>query len=158
MSKDYEFVSTTNILIVKDGKVLFIKRSEKLENFPGWLMLPGGKQEVDETPQQAAIRETWEETGIKVINPKLKVVATHNHFYRSRVYLVFIFQAEEFSGELKESDEGTPLWLPLEKVLKDPKLYPDLKRHIRLVMEVKDDSVIFTYHKFNSNLEIIEET
>jgi len=157
MKNDYDFVSTTNMLIVKDGKGLFIKRSDRLENFPGWLMLPGGKQEVDETPQQAAIRETWEETGIKVLDPKLRVVATHNHFYRNRVYLVFIFQSDEFSGELKESDEGTPLWLPLDDVLKDPKLYPDLKRHIKLVLEAENDQVIFTYHKFNKDLEIIEE-
>ncbi|OGM11326.1 hypothetical protein A2Z22_05060 [Candidatus Woesebacteria bacterium RBG_16_34_12] len=157
MSKDYEFVSTTNMLIVKDGKGLFLKRSEKLENFPGWLMLPGGKQEVDETPLQAAIRETWEETGIKVINPKLKVIATHNHFYRNRVYLVYIFQAVEFLGKLKESDEGNTLWLSLNEALKDPKLYPDLKRYIKLVLEAENDQVIFTYHKFNKDLEIIEE-
>ncbi|EKD96005.1 MAG: hypothetical protein ACD_24C00222G0004 [uncultured bacterium] len=85
MKDNYDFISTTNMLIVKDGKGLFIKRSEKLVNFPGWLMLPGGKQEVDETPQQAAIRETWEETGLKVLNPKLRVVATHNHFYRRSI-------------------------------------------------------------------------
>ena len=157
MKNDYDFISTTNMLVVKDGRGLFIKRSEKLENFPWWLMLPGGKHEVDETPQQAAIRETWEETGIKVIDPQLKVVATHNHFYRNRVYLVFIFQANEFSGELTESEEGTPLWLPLDDVLKDPKLYPDLKRHIRLILEAESDQVLFTYHKFNKDLEIIEE-
>lgn len=157
MTKVYDFVSTTNMLVVKDGEDLFIKRSDKLEDFPGWLMLPGGKQEVDETSYQAAIRETWEETGIKVINPKLKVVATHNHFYRQRVYLVFIFQADKFSGKLKKSKEGTPLWLSLNEVLENPKLYPDLKRHIRLIFEAKDDGVIFTYHKFNKDLEIIEE-
>src|SRR3989344_7624819 len=107
----FEFIPTTNMLIVKDGKGLFIRRSERLENFPGWLMLPGGKQEADETPLQAAILETWEETGIKVNNPQLRVIATHNHGYRNRVYLVYIFQVSEFSGELKELGEGTPLWL-----------------------------------------------
>ncbi len=157
MKNDYDFVSTTNMLILKGGKGLFIRRSEELKDFPGWLMLPGGKQEVDETPLQAAIRETWEETGIKVINPKLKVVATHNHFYRKRIYLVFIFQANEFSGKLKESSEGIPQWLSLNEVLKNPKLYPDIKRHIRLVMESESENVIFTYHKFNKDLEIIEE-
>lgn len=153
---DFEFVSTTNMLIVKDGKALFLKRSETSENFPGWYILPGGKQEVDETVEQAAIRETYEETGVKVSNPKLKVVATHNHFYRNRVYLVFIFQAEEFSGELKESDEGKPEWMGLKDMLDHPKLYPDLKRHIRLVLEKGSDGVIFTYHKFNKDLEIVE--
>ncbi|KKQ41160.1 MAG: hypothetical protein US60_C0046G0011 [Microgenomates group bacterium GW2011_GWC1_37_8] len=154
---DYKYISTTNLLIIKDGKVLFIKRSEDAEFFPGWLMLPGGKQEEYETPQQAAIRETFEETGIKAVNPVLKVVATHNHFYREAVYMVFIFVANDFSGELKESEEGTPIWIPLEEALENPKLYPDLKRHIKLVQESTSDGVIFTYHKFNKNLEIIEQ-
>ena len=153
----FEFIPTTNMLIVKDGKGLFIRRSERLENFPGWLMLPGGKQEADETPLQAAILETWEETGIKVNNPQLRVIATHNHGYRNRVYLVYIFQVSEFSGELKELGEGTPLWLSLDEVLEDPHLYPDLKRHIKLILETKGDQVIFTYHKFNQDLEIVEE-
>ena len=155
---DFEFVSTTNMLIVSDGKALFIKRSDNSEIFPGWLILPGGKQEVDETIQQTAIRETFEETGIKVINPKLKVIATHNHFYRNRVYLVFLFQANEFSGDLKESDEGTPMWLPVSDIFENSKLYPDLKRHLKLVMDSKGDEVVFTYHKFNKDLVIIEES
>jgi len=154
---DYRFISTTNLLIVKDEKALFLKRSDGAEFFPGWLMLPGGKQEVDETPQQTAIRETFEETGIKAVNPILKVVATHNHFYREAVYLVYIFVASEFSGELKESEEGAPLWLDLNETLKNPKLYPDLKRHIKLVQESTSDGVVFTYHKFNKDLEIIEQ-
>ena len=129
---DFTFVSTTNMLIVKDGKGLFIKRSETLEDFPGWLMLPGGKQEGTETPYQAAIRETFEETGLKVINPQLKVIATHNHDYKNKIYLVYIFNADEFSGELIDFEEGKgePVWLPLEETLENPKLYPDLKRHI----------------------------
>jgi 8-oxo-dGTP diphosphatase len=138
--------------------VLVIKRKDDAENFPGWYMLPGGKQEVDETPQQAAIREYFEETGIKVVNPKLKIVATHNHYYKNRVYIVYIFVAQEFSGELKESDEGKPMWMKLEALLKDEKLYPDLRRHIRLAMEDTGNEVIFTYHKFNKDLEIIEES
>lgn len=156
---DLQFISTTNMLIVKDGKGLFIKRSDKLEDFPGWLMLPGGKQKGNETPYQASIRETFEETGLKVIDPQLKVIATHNHDYKSKIYLVYIFQASEFSGSLinTEEDKGEPVWLPLKETLENPKLYPDLKRHIRLVLEAKDKSVIFTYHKFNKDLEIVEE-
>lgn len=153
---DYKFIPTTNLLIVKNGKCLFLKRSEDSENFPGWLMLPGGKQEVDETPQQTAIRETFEETGIKAVNPILKVVATHNHYYRNAVYLVYIFESNEFSGKLRASDEGKPMWILLEKALKNKKLYPDLKRHIRLIKESTSGDVIFTYHKFNKDLEIVE--
>jgi 8-oxo-dGTP diphosphatase len=110
-----------------------------------------------ETPQQAAIRETFEETGIKAINPKLKVVATHNHFYRNRVYLVYIFVSNEFSGKLKDSVEGHAMWMPLDEAMGHDKLYPDLKRHIKIATDPQQEEVIFTYHKFNKDLEIIEE-
>lgn len=140
----------------KRWRALFIQRSEKLKDFPGWYMLPGGKHEHDETPLQAAIRETFEETGIKATNPVLKVVATHFHDYKPKVYLVYIFSASDFSGDLVESDEGKPMWLPIKEVLESPKLYPDLKRHIQLVRDSSESGVIFTYHRFNSKLEIIE--
>ena len=157
MSADIPLVSTTNMLILKGDEALFIKRSEKLENFPGWYMLPGGKQEHDETPMRAAIIETFEETGLKVIKPQLKVVATHFHEYKPKVYLVFIYLAREFSGRLIEkSEEGELIWLSVNKILEDPKLYPDLKRHFRLIFEGDGQEVIFTYHRFNKDLEIIE--
>jgi len=155
---DFDFISTTNMLVVKDGKVLVQKRPDDAEAFPGWYMLPGGHQEVDETPLQAAIRENFEETGIMVVNPKLKIIATHNHFYRKRVYIVYIFVAEDFSGELKESDEGKPMWKDLDDLMMDEKLYPDLRRHVRIAMEDKSDEIIYTYHKFNKDLEIVEES
>jgi len=87
---DFEFVSTTNTLIINEGRGLFIKRDDSLNEFPGWLILPGGKQKEDETPQQAATREVFEETGLKITDPKLKVIATHNHIYKSKVYIVYI--------------------------------------------------------------------
>ncbi len=152
----YDFVSTTNMLIINDGKLLVIKRSNDLKDFPGWLMLPGGKQEVDETPLRAAVRETYEETGIQAIDPELRIVATHNHYYRERLYLVFIFVAKKFKGELKESEEGKPMWMPLGEAIDDPKLYPDLKRHLQLATDEGNNEVVFTYHKFNEKLEIIE--
>lgn len=145
------------MFVVNGGKVLVLKRGEEEKDFPGWYMLPGGKQEKDETPVQAAIRETFEETGIKVTDPKLRVIATHNHDYRGRVYLVYIFSASEFSGELVQCDEGEAMWMPLDELMDDPKLYPDLRRHIRMITEEDESGIVFTYHKFDSSLNIIEE-
>lgn len=157
MSVDLKWISTTNMFVMDGDKVLVIKRGEDEKDFPGWYMLPGGKQEGDETPLQTAIRETFEETGIKVTNPKLRVLATHNHEYRGRMYLVYIFSATEFSGEIVQSDEGETMWMALDRLMNDPKLYPDLKRHIRMITEDNGEEVLFTYHKFDSNLNIIEE-
>lgn len=45
--------------------LLFIKRTEHLQNHPGQVAFPGGHTELDDqTPIETAIRETVEETGI----------------------------------------------------------------------------------------------
>ncbi len=45
--------------------LLFTKRSEDLDNHPGQMSFPGGKREpVDETLQETAARESWEEVGL----------------------------------------------------------------------------------------------
>jgi 8-oxo-dGTP pyrophosphatase MutT (NUDIX family) len=54
-------------LFWKDGclHVLLIKRAEDLEHHPGEIAFPGGIIEVsDKTPQEAALREAFEEVGL----------------------------------------------------------------------------------------------
>ncbi len=156
MDTPVTFVSTTNMLLMESGKVLLVKRSETLKDFPGWYMLPGGKQEPGETPVAAAIRETFEETGIRVRSAELREVLTNYHEYKSKVYLVNVFVSSDFEGSLATSAEGVPQWVAIGDALASPKLYPDLRRVIELVANQKETNVLFPYHRFNANLEIIE--
>ncbi len=151
------WVSTTNMLIRNGSDILVMKRAHDRVEFPGWFILPGGKQEADETPLQAAVRETREETGIEPIGATLRIIATHLHDYKSKVYIVYMFEAKSFTGNLTSSSEGEAIWMDQEKLIKSPKLYPDLKRHLRLIMDNVDPSLQFTYHRFNEKLQIIEE-
>ena len=48
----------------EDPGVILTRRSEDLKFHPGQISLPGGRVETGETPIQAALRETWEETGV----------------------------------------------------------------------------------------------
>src|SRR5271156_3852589 len=52
---------TVSIFVVKDGKVLVVLH----RNLKRWLPL-GGHIELDEDPEQAALREAWEESGLDV--------------------------------------------------------------------------------------------
>ena len=52
------------VLHANGPTVLFTKRTEKLKNHAGQISFPGGRMELDETPEQAALRETNEEVGI----------------------------------------------------------------------------------------------
>ena len=55
------FCASAFIINPKDKKILLVKHSD----YDKWLQ-PGGHIEDDETPEEAAIREVYEETGIKI--------------------------------------------------------------------------------------------
>ena len=103
----------TNMCMVTDGKgnVLVQNRAD-----PNWLGLvfPGGHVEPGESFVKSVIREVWEETGITVIEPRLCGVKQFMTMDNVR-YIVFLFKAEKYEGELRSSDEGEALWVPIEK-------------------------------------------
>lgn len=55
------FCASAFIINPKTKKILLVKHSD----YDKWLQ-PGGHIEEDETPEEAAIREVYEETGIKI--------------------------------------------------------------------------------------------
>ncbi|MBO5252390.1 MAG: 8-oxo-dGTP diphosphatase [Clostridia bacterium] len=105
----------TNMCMVTDGKgnVLVQDRFD-----PGWpgVVFPGGHVEDGESFTGSVIREVWEETGIRVENPKLCGIKqfTTREGYR---YVVVFFKADKFSGELRSSDEGKAMWVPRSELL-----------------------------------------
>lgn len=48
-----------------DTDVFLVQRSPHLSHHPGQIAFPGGGLEMGETPEQAAVRETQEETGVQ---------------------------------------------------------------------------------------------
>lgn len=60
-------------VVIKDGKILLSKQ------FGDGYDLPGGGIDLGELPEDAVIRETKEETGIDVANPKL--ITAKNSFF-----------------------------------------------------------------------------
>ena len=101
--------------MVTDGKgnILVQDRSD-----PNWLgiTLPGGHVEEREAFVDAVEREVWEETGLRIQNPR--ICGLHQFFIEdgSR-YVVIFFRADQWAGELKSSDEGRALWVPRKTVL-----------------------------------------
>lgn len=77
------------IIIVENGKYILLKHNVKLENRYFW-GLPGGGVEQDETAEEAALREAWEETGLKVQLLPFSVERAHDMdsmYRRSITYL-----------------------------------------------------------------------
>ena len=57
-------VYATSAIILKDKKILLIKRSDYTKTFPKTWACPGGRGEHGETPGQAVVRELKEEVNI----------------------------------------------------------------------------------------------
>lgn len=56
----------TGIAVIKDGKILVVRRVAHDETLAGEWELPGGGVDSDETIEQGAIRELKEETNLEV--------------------------------------------------------------------------------------------
>ena len=98
------------ILIVRDksGKFLAVSRGDDVTD----MNLPGGKIELGEEPAQAAARELWEETGLKVhqMHPVYTGPGNNGKF-------VAVYRVTACSGKLRSSDEGYVDWVTPNELL-----------------------------------------
>ena len=76
----------------------------------------GGKFEPGETPEKCVIREVFEESGLSIQNPKLGGLLMFPKF-KGNDWYVFVFTANDFTGELIDSPEGRLAWIVDEKIL-----------------------------------------
>ncbi len=91
------------VIFNEDREILLVKRGEEPKK--GMWALPGGFMEVEEDVKQSAIRETLEETGLKISNLNLLDVATEESKRYTTVLLVSYF-TEDFSGKIKPGDDS----------------------------------------------------
>ena len=80
----------------------------------------GGKIHLGETPEECVIREVREESGLEVKNPSLRGILTFPAFKDEEDWYVYVFTANEFSGELADSEEGKLEWIEDEKLYRLP--------------------------------------
>ena len=128
-----ERVELTVLCLIQDGDRVLLQNRVK-NDWKGYT-LPGGHVEPGESFVDAVVREMREETGLTVTDPKL--VGVKQFPIEGGRYLVLLFKAEHFTGEVVSSDEGKMEWIPysmlsevsavddlsdLLKVINDPSL------------------------------------
>ena len=106
----------------------------------------GGKLENGESPQECAVREIEEESGLRVSDPQLRGVLTFPAFDGVEDWYVFVFTANQFTGELIDSPEGVLAWVDDEKLF-DLNLWAGDKIFMRWLEQDKFFSGKFTYHE-----------
>lgn len=104
--------NSTMCYIKKNGKTLMLHRTKKENDIHEgkWVGL-GGKMEAGETPEECIIREVAEESGLNIINPKLRAILTFPKFKDDEDWYVFLFTGKEFEGSLIDSKEGVLKWV-----------------------------------------------
>lgn len=106
MKRTEEVELTVLCLLEKENKFLLQNRVK--DDWRGFAM-PGGHIEVGESIVDAVVREMQEETGLTILNPQLCGVKQFPIEHGR--YMVFLFYATEFEGELISSDEGEMHWV-----------------------------------------------
>lgn len=112
-------------IVVRRDRILLAKQMDTLN-------LPGGGVEIGEMPEEAVVRETKEETGFSITNPRLVECQSgfftfpnskkdKKHAQTILLYYLCDFiggepSADGFENEEKMFGVGMPQWVELEKL------------------------------------------
>lgn len=92
--------NAASVALIDRGKVLLVQRARA--PWLGLWSLPGGRLEAGETPEQCAIREVREETGLSIyaLRPIIQL-----ELGGTSKFLLQVFATEAFEGEIVAADE-----------------------------------------------------
>ena len=142
----------TNMVMVYDRdtrKAVVIERERSWQG----IAFPGGHLEDGESIYDSAIREIYEETGLKIHN---LVACGFMHWYNNRTgdrYFTYFYKTCDYSGELIDrTDEGRVFWVDIDEIPKQ-RLAPNMEKY--LVMFDGGFSEAFSSWNSESEQEIV---
>ena len=111
------------IILLQDNKVALIERHRQGQHY---FTFPGGHVEEGETSEQAAVRETEEELGLKVVIQRLLAII----WWHEKPQYYYLVEAvggifgtgtgEELHHPYPEKGTYKPLWMPVSDLLQQP--------------------------------------
>ena len=127
-------------IIERDGKYLLCQRA--IPPRPGTWTLPAGFMEAGETTEQAALREVWEETGVRA-----DIVSPYSIFSVpkiSEVYIIFRAVAVEITGQYGPETLDCRFFAPDEEPW-DEIYYPAIRQILERYIEERQAGVYGIY-------------
>lgn len=106
-------------ILIKDKKIVLIKR---IREGKVYYVFPGGGIETGETPEQATIREAYEELGVNI---EIKEYFQKVHYKGTQYYFIADViegkigngQGEEFTDPFRNRGIYEPIWIELSTIL-----------------------------------------
>ena len=93
-------IAASVVLINPEGLILCVSRKD---DFTSMGLIGGKMEEFDESPEATAIRETLEETGLRVSNLRL-IFAIHKNGFMGYTYLA------DYEGEINHNEPHVVRW------------------------------------------------
>jgi 8-oxo-dGTP diphosphatase len=136
-------ILSAHILLFQDNNVLLVKHGEAAEHINGVYGIPGGRQNLNESLKETAVREFAEETGLVIKENEL--IEFPDNSYTADIqrkggttkrYTMMVFLGRSYQGQLQSSSETTPEWIRLEKI-SALNLLPNVENAIQAAMKVE---------------------
>jgi 8-oxo-dGTP diphosphatase len=139
----------TMIYLIKDEKILFLKRDKVNDNVhkKGFYLPMGGKVELGEGIEDCARREVFEESGIKVNKLDLRGILYFIGFGQDKDdWIDYLFVSDKFEGEPINGNEGSFEWIDKKNVA-NLELYAGDRIFLPLVFGKKLTIMEFNYNQ-----------
>ena len=134
-------------------EVLLLHRVKKKNdlNHDKWIGI-GGKFEEGESPEDCLLRETLEETGLRLHSWRYRGIVTFLSDGFPETEYMHLFTADGFEGELKDCDEGVLEWVAKDRMRSFPTWEGD-----RIFLDLLDGEAPFFSLKLRYAGERLEE-
>ena len=127
--------NTTLCYIERGEEYLMLHRIKKAEdeNAGKWIGV-GGRFEEGESPEECLLRETYEETGLHLNAWRCRGIVTFISDEWGTEYM-YLFTSDDFSGELRDCEEGVLAWKKKDEVLTSLPIWEGDRIFLRLLAE-----------------------
>jgi len=116
-----QIILAKSLVVNTEGKVLVLRRASDDTDHPGRVDFPGGGMDEGESYTQTAIREAYEEAGLRVREQDLTLAYTYTRYEKDKDTIVtrLLYIARDYSGNVKLSNEHDAYWWVAPTELKE---------------------------------------